>query len=46
MGSASFLESVSENFDRVATLLELPSGLAEKIPCLDRQTSACRAFPA
>ena len=31
MGSASFLESVSENFDRVATLLELPSGLAEKI---------------
>ena len=31
MGSASFLESVSENFDRVATLLELPSGLAEQI---------------
>ena len=31
MKSASFLESVSENFDRVATLLELPSGLAEKI---------------
>ena len=31
MRSASFLESVSENFDRVATLLELPNGLAEKI---------------
>jgi glutamate dehydrogenase (NAD(P)+) len=31
MESTSFLESVSENFDRVATLLELPSGLAEKI---------------